>query len=192
MVQALHEARTHPGEVIVLFTDEASFYRQPSQARLWFWMGRKQPKLRYSHRANTVMRVVGTLDAVSGEVLTWDFSRVTASRLSACWLEAAKSYPEAKTIYLVMDNWPVHFHEKAQTAVARDPRLQILPLPTYAPWLNNIEKLWRWVKQRVTHAHPWCDDFQHFKEQVREEFQRLASGSPALRRYCGLDNLFSL
>lgn len=189
-MEALREARARPGEVIVLFVDEASFYRQPTQARLWAWMGRAQPKLRYGHRANTVMRVVGALDAVSGRVQAWDCSRVTAARLGRYWLQAAQSYPEAKSIYLVIDNWPVHFHPKVQTALARDPRLQLLPLPTYAPWLNNIEKLWRWVKQRVTHAHPWCDDFTHFKEQVREEFRRFASGSPELSRYCGLDQLF--
>ena len=56
------------------------------------------------------MRVVGFLDAVSGRVQAWDFNRVTASRLGQCWLRAAQSYPQAKTIYLVIDSWPVHFH----------------------------------------------------------------------------------
>lgn len=174
----------------MLFTDEVSFYRQPSQAWLWAWLGRRQPRLRYSHRANTVMRVVGVLDALSAQVRVWDFPRVTADRLARCWKELGACYPQARKIYLVMDNWPVHFHAKVEAALASEPRIEVLPLPTYAPWLNNIEKLWRWVKQQVTHAHPCCDDFLQFKEQVLAEFHRLASGSPELKRYCGLDKLF--
>jgi transposase len=88
-----------------------------------------------------------------------------------------------------MDNWPVHFHKEAMKPLAADPRVVVLPLPTYAPWLNNIEKLWRWVKGRVTHAQPWSDDFGVFKEHVRAEL-RLASEHPTLRRYCGLERLF--
>lgn len=176
----------------MLFTDEVSFYRQPSQAWLWAAMGRAQPKLRYSHRANTLMRVVGVLDASSARVSAWHFPRVTAARLARCWGQVGSLYPKARKIYLVADNWPVHFHPKVQQALAADPRIEILPLPTYAPWLNNIEKLWRWVKQRVSHAHPWCDDFLLFKQQVMAEFERLAPGSPELKRYCGLEKLFSL
>jgi hypothetical protein len=176
--------------VKVLFTDEVSFYRQPSQAWLWASMGRIQPKLRYSHRANTLMRVVGVLDAMSAQVRVWNFPSVTAERLARCWKELGSLYPQARKIYLVEDNWPVHFHPKVQAALAADPRIEVVPLPTYAPWLNNIEKLWRWVKQRVTHAHPWCDDFLVFKQQILAEFQRLDPGSAELRRYCGLDKLF--
>ncbi len=191
MEQALRAAAADPAQVTVLFTDEASFYRQPSQARLWASLGRSQPKLPYSHSANTLMRVVGLLDALTAQVHVWDFSRVTADRLARCFKEIGNIYPEAQRIYLVMDNWPVHYHPKVKAALAKEPRIQIVSLPTYAPWLNNIEKLWRWVKQRVTHAHPWCNDFKLFKEQVLAELHRLKNGSPELRRYCGLDRLFS-
>lgn len=131
-------------------------------------------------------------DAVSGRVHAWDFGRVTAPKLARCWRELGARYPQASRIYLAMDNWPVHFHPKAQAALRSDPRLTLLPLPTYAPWLNNIERLWRWTKQRVTHAHPWSDDFAEFKAQVRAEFERVAHGPPELKTYCALDKLFSL
>ena len=75
-------------------------------------------------------------------------------RLRQCRLQAARQYPDAQNIYLVMDNWPVHFHPDALDALAQDSRLELLALPTYAPWLNPIEKLWRLVRQRVTHAQP--------------------------------------
>lgn len=174
----------------MLFTDEVSFYRQPTQAWLWHHMGRAQPRLPYSHRANTLMRVIGVLDAQSGRIQAWDYGRATAVRLGKCWSAAVSSYPQAKRIYLVMDNWPVHFHKDALRPLLADPRVKVLPLPTYSPWLNNIEKLWRWVKARVTHAHPWSDDFTVYKEQIRAELRR-ASERPELRRYCGLERLFS-
>lgn len=175
----------------MLFTDEASFYRQPSQAWLWAWMGRRQPRMPYSHRANTLMRVVGFLDAVQGKVTAWDFPKVTAERLGRCFRQIPQLYPQAKRIYLVMDNWPVHLHPKVTAALAQDPRLHPLFLPTYAPWLNNIEKLWRWVKHKVSHSHPWAQDFRVFRQHVMAELHRLATGSLELKRYCGLDNLLS-
>jgi len=185
---ALREVAANPEDVVLLFSDEVSFYRQPTQAWLWYRMGRKQPRMLYSNASNTVMRVLGVLDAVTGRVQAWDLGRVSARRAGRCWREAAAAYPHAKKVYIVLDNWPVHFHTDALSQLARDPRIELLPLPTYSPWLNNIEKLWRWVKERVTHAHPWSDDFNQFREQVMLELAR-ASGMPELHRYCGLGRL---
>jgi transposase InsO family protein len=183
---ALREARESAGKVILLYTDELTLYRQPSQASLWFWRGRLQPKLRYSCRSNTRMRLLGMLDACTGEVFAWDYAKITAVRLGKHWLEAVRSYPEAEKIYIVMDNWPVHFHPSALGPLAQDDRVEILPLPTYAPWLNPIEKLWRLLKQHVCHAHPWCDDFTCFRRQVMQELESFRCGSAEVLRYVGL------
>lgn len=187
-MQAVEQAKAQPGRSVLLFQDEASFYRQPSQAWLWAWMGRRQPRVRYGHRANTRMRLVGFLEAVSGQVLTWDLDRVSAKRLAWCVRQVSAAFPRAERIVLVWDNWPVHQHPTVLEALAEDPRLQLLPLPTYAPWLNPIEKLWRLVRQEVTHAHPWCEDFPHFRTTVMAKLEEFAHGSPRLLRYCGLSS----
>lgn len=111
---ALREVSENPTETVLLFTDEVSFYRQPTQAWLWHHLGRAQPRLPYSNRANTLMRVIGVLDAWNGDLQTWDCNKATAVRLGKCWATAVQSYPAAKKIYFVIDNWPVHFHPKAR------------------------------------------------------------------------------
>lgn len=185
-MQALEEARKYPEGTVLLFEDESSFYRQPSQGWLWAWMGRRQPKMRYSHRSNTVMRVVGFMDGVKGKVLAWDFPKVTVKHLAQCIHEVSRAYPHATKIYLVWDNWPNHQRPKVVEAIQEDRRLVVLPLPTYAPWLNPEEKLWRLVHQEVTHAHPWCDDFILYKQAIMSKLGEFSQGSQRLLHYCGL------
>ncbi|MCB8937396.1 MAG: transposase [Ardenticatenaceae bacterium] len=64
--------------------------------------------------------------------------------------------------------------------------VQLLPLPTYASWLNPIEKLWRWLKQEVLHLHRFSDDWPELREVVASFLDQFATGSDALLRYVGL------
>lgn len=185
-MQALKETREDPEGTVLLFQDEASFYRQPSQGWLWASRGRRQPPMRYSHRSNTLMRVVGFLDVVTGQVLARDFPKVTVERLAQCIGQVSQAYSGVQRIYLVWDNWPNHHHPVVLQAVQNDPRLVVLLLPTYAPWLNAIEKLWRLLHQEVTHAHPWCDDFNQFRQSILNKLEEFSEGSAGLLRYCGL------
>lgn len=102
-------------------------------------------------------------------------------------LEAlSKRYPNHEKIYVILDNWPVHFHKRVTKFVKDNPRIELVPLPTYSPWLNAIEKVWRWVRQRLTHTHPWANDFRLFQEQVRSLFGTLDNGSVDILQYVGL------
>ena len=178
--------RRDPERYVLLFQDEATFYRQPTQASLWARQGRQQPHLRWSHKSNTRTRVVGYLDAVRGRVYSEQTSSVTVTRLIRSLRQLSQWYPTAETIFLVWDNWPVHHHPRVLEALRQQPRVEVLWLPTYAPWLNPIEKLWRCVKQRVTHAHPWCDDFLEYRRNVQDQLDAFAEDSPALLSYVGL------
>jgi len=150
-------------------------------------MGKKQPKMFYSHRSNTRMRVVAFMEAVTGRVFSWDVPQVSVKRLAQCVSRVSAAFPQqVESIYIVWDNWLVHEHPTVQAALRKDERIHVLPLPTYAPWLNAIEKLWRLVRQEVAHAHPWCDDFNTFRATIMGKFAEFDHGSPRLLRYCGL------
>jgi hypothetical protein len=46
------------------------------------------------------------------------------------------------------DNWPIHFESQVVEAAAKA-GVEMVRLPTHAPWLNPIEKLWRKLKQEL-------------------------------------------
>jgi transposase len=185
---ALADARANPGKVEMLYEDEASLYRQPTVAKIFYASGPVQPPVQLACGSNTVMRIAGFLNAVTGAVHSWDGSKITAAKIAKCMKEISALYPQAEKIYVVMDNWPVHFHEKVQRAVAADPRLVIVRLPTYSPWLNPIEKLWRLLKQSVVHAHATSNDFKKFKQIVRDFLLKPTPEPDKLLTYVGLNS----
>ena len=185
MDQIRQASVSQPEEIITVYQDECSFYRQPTQGWLWHSMGRRQPKMRWSNKANTLVRVAGALNPVSGQLHYLMAPKIRTTVLSRFLLGLAKEYPRAKRIYVVMDNWPVHFNPKVLEKLKADPRIELVRLPTYAPWLNPIEKLWRLLRQKLTHAHPYCDDFDLFKVRIQELLATLPNEN-ALLQYVGL------
>ena len=183
---ALEHAHQHPGSVVAVYEDEASFYRQPSQANLWALKGPRQPRMAWSCKSNTLVRVAGALDAVTGTLHHLRASKISVPRLIAFYRQLLDAYPQALMIYVIEDNWPVHFHAKVQTFLARNPRMQVLRLPTYAPWLNKIERAWRLVRQTLCHAHPFCDDFDAYKAHLEARLAGAAADPALMRRYCSL------
>jgi len=181
--RALALARAHPARVALVFGDEAGVYRQPTLAARWFPIG-EEPTAGLSHRANTRHRVAGGLDAVSGRVVRVAGSKVGVAKLKA-FLRALRAADPDRYLFLAWDNWPVHKHPAVLAEAARL-RIRILWLPTYAPWLNPIEKLWRWCKQERLHHHRLADRWDDLKAAVAAFLDRFAHGSDALLRYTGL------
>ncbi|HRE46612.1 MAG TPA: transposase [Aggregatilineales bacterium] len=64
--------------------------------------------------------------------------------------------------------------------------IQMLFLPTYAPSLNPIEKLWRWLRQTMLHLHRLADAWSELKQRVLDFMSQVQTGSPDLLRYVSL------
>lgn len=199
-----------PTRYPLLYLDEFSFYRQPTLDRAYEARGRVQTLARRSHRSNTCARLLAAVDASTGHVHYCQRSTISLTVMRDFWYQLVAAYPQATELAIVLDNWPVHFHPdvlaplKAQCfpfPVLRpanwpaqpSPRarhatlpIQLLQLPTYAPWLNPIEKLWRWLNQEILHLHRLSDRWQELKRRVCAFLDRFAHGSCHLLRYIGL------
>lgn len=217
-IAASHTAsRTSHGRLVTLFQDEVTLHRQLSLATAWAASGREQALAERSYRADTPTRIVGVLDASSGQVLVRRRGRLAVPALVGFYQDVVAAYPEAERLVIVLDNWPVHFHPDLLAALepqacpfpfSRPPSwpdtpsaaavrkwgdlrlpIQLLPLPTYASWLNPIEKLWRWLRQDVVHLHRWADDLPALRAAADVFLAQFTAGSAeaaALLRYTGL------
>jgi len=182
---ALAEAAQQPGQVIVLYLDELTYYRRPSKAPAYAPWGHDQPLALQTPSSNTQTRIVGTLHALTGQVSYLQRSKVGKAALVTFYAQLRQTYPQAARIYVVQDNWPNHKLPEVLAAMAHH-RITPLFLPTYASWLNPIEKLWKWLKQRVIHLHPFAIDLEELRKRVRDFLDQFLAGSLDLIRYVGL------
>ena len=88
-------------------------------------------------------------------------------------LEALLAKHRAETVYVAWDNASTHEDAEVE-AVLRGAagRLILLYLPTYSPWLNPIEMLWRHFRREVTHCELF-DNIEALLEATRDFFDRI-------------------
>ena len=206
----LEQTLSEPERYVLVYLDEFGFERQPTLSWTYTQRATALPLAQRSYRSNTLCRGIGALNALSGQLTYEQHSKITLPRLSNFYQHLVAEYSWAQCIFVVQDNWPVHVHPDIvarlqtqtspfwptvpanwPTAASRRAMPDCLPiqfvfLPTYAPWLNPIEQLWRWVRHDVLHLHPFSDDWLALKQRVLDFMARFSTPSPDLLNYVGL------
>jgi hypothetical protein len=181
-------ASRSPDRYVLLYADEFTYYRQPSCSANYAPQGSDLPHAVRSHRHNSTRRIAASLDVLTGRLLAWQRDRFDRHTLARYFHMVAQAYPNAKRIWIALDNWPVHFHPDVLAALAHTP-IRFLPLPTYAPWTNPVEKVWRKLNQELLHLHPFSHDWEQLKAAIQAFLDRFARGSAQLLREVGLSSL---
>jgi DDE superfamily endonuclease len=181
------QVQTQSEPSVLLYEDELSFYRQPTLAQGYARLGSKGPLAVWSHRSNSYQRIAGCLNALTGQVTYWQRSRFDRYTLLNFFKAVEQAYPAAKVIFVVLDNWPVHFHPDLLAGL-HNTKIQLLRLPTYAPWTNPVEKLWRKLYQEVLHLHPQANHWEALQQRVNHFLDQFQDASPDLLSYVGLSN----
>jgi hypothetical protein len=168
---------------VLVYLDEFTYYRRPDPGRCYAPAGGPGPPAEQGHGRNRKRRVVGALDAATGRLTSWQGGKAGVAELAAFFRRLLAAYPAAAAVYVALDNWPVHFLPGVVGPLAGTP-IRLLRLPTYAPWTNPIEKVWRKLKQEVLYQHDFADDWAGLQAEVG---RWLADADPAdLLRYAGL------
>lgn len=182
----LAAAALDPEQIVVLFVDELTYLHWPLLGRDWGPATGPPPQAARAAPGERRHRVVGALDALTGRVLTHHERSIGKEVFARFLAQLAAAYPQAVRIAVVLDNWPVHHSPVVRAAAAALGRIRLVFLPTYAPWLNPIEKLWAWLKTDVLHLHRLAGHWAEVRAAVVAFLARFADPAPELLWRVGL------
>jgi hypothetical protein len=185
LLSCLRDAAAHPDEVVLLFLDEMGYYRWPKEGRTWAAAApTPAPLAERDGPNNKQWRVIGALNALSGRLDYLDAYIIGREKVIRFYRQLVTAYGQARRIYVVQDNWSIPTHPEVLAVLAEMPQFEAVWLPTYAPWLNPIEKLWRWLREQVLRLHRMAGDWQALREPVNaflSQFAQAADEFAALR-----------
>ena len=138
-----------PGDVFY-YADEFNISWLPTLRAMWSPKGQQvmiptpgQPKRHYG---------LGAVNYHSGETMVIIRKRKRRKEVAEL-LQCLVDKHRTGTIYVAWDNADTHEDDEVEAVVrATAGRLVLLYLPTYSPWLNPIEMLWRHFRREVTHC----------------------------------------
>ena len=77
---------------------------------------------------------------------------------------------------MIVGNRVVHSHDDV-LAAAEQARMEAVALPTYWPWLNPIEKLWRKLRQEVLQMQRMSSQWEELEKRVAAFVDSFSKGS---------------
>ena len=145
------------GEILLYFQDEIDLNLLPGILRCWTQRGSQRKVM--TPGLNQKRYGFGAVNYVSGQTL----HRIEEHKDSAGFCAFAEQFMQTvtqspdyhgQTIILVVDNFRIHTSKKTLDFLKKYAnQLVLFALPTYSPWLNLIERLWKQLRRKVTHNH---------------------------------------
>ena len=89
------------------------------------------------------------LDVATGTVLTQCKRRHRHQEFLAFLRHIDANVPETLDVHLVIDNYCTHKHTKVKAWIARRPRYHVHYTPTYASWINQVERWFGIITQQA-------------------------------------------
>lgn len=184
--EARARSQADPVRFPFLYEDEMSYDLRPRVSRAYAPRGRTVKVARQAARG-WYWRIAGSIDVNTGVLIARQRDHFTVKEMYYYFRFVERRYPKAERITIALDNWPVHFHAFVREELAkRKSRIELLPLPTYAPWTNPTEKVWGLLTKDVLNQHDFVEDWSGLKQAVTDWLAQYEYGSEALLHSVGL------
>jgi len=149
---------------VFYYADEFNLSWLPTLRAMWSPKGQQvmietpgQPKKHYG---------IGAVNYHTGDTVVLIRRRKRRLEIAEL-LEALLDKHPNEIIYVAWDNASTHQDDEVEAVVrGAAGQLILLYLPTYSPWLNPIEMLWRHFRREVTH----CEIFENVKALINASY----------------------
>lgn len=159
-----------PADETVLFSDAVHPEYQSRPAHGWFPKGQKTAVKTTSGRKR--LNIQGALDLETFQFTFVEGEKINAETTRHMLEKIERAYPTQTAIHVILDNARYH-HAKALKLWLESPkrRVKLHFLPSYAPHLNPIERLWGVMHAWVTHNQHYAT-FDAFTAAILKFFRK--------------------
>jgi transposase len=134
----------------LFFFDEANVSWCPQSGRVYRIAG-EEARVETPGQNNTAY-MIGSVEYPSGEGLYEIYPHKTHLEVQAHWQHLLAMYPH-EFLYVVRDNASSHVTPELDPFLLEHKhRFGLVPLPTYSPHLNLIERLWHYMREQITRS----------------------------------------
>jgi transposase len=168
----------------VLYEDEVDIHLNPKIGR--DWMLRGQQRRVVTPGKNEKFYLAGALDVRTGALHTTGAAKKGAALFCELLRLLAATYPRARRIHIVLDNYAVHSARATRNVLVElAGRVVLHFLPPYCPDANRIERVWQDLHANVTRNHR-CKTMNQLLANARRYLTRYVwrqlTGTAALTR----------
>lgn len=138
-----------PDRALVLSVDEKSQIQALNRTQPVLPMGLGYVEgVTHDYIRHGTTTLFAALDVASGKVLTQCKARHRHQEFLSFLRHIDANVPEGLDIHLIIDNYATHKHAKVRAWLAARPRYTVHYTPTYASWLNQVERWFGLITQR--------------------------------------------
>lgn len=148
-------------EIKILCVDEAGFRRDGTLHQGWFLKG-ETPEIPESNGRFESIKLFGAVDPLSGDFsIKRAYNRITTLYYGEFLIYLSNKYND-KELIILQDNAPWHSKNILEKLFKERgiENIHLIRFPKYSPKMNPCEKLWKWIREDVTH----CRYYPYLKE----------------------------
>ncbi len=139
-----------PDHAVVLSVDEKTQVQalQRTQPVLPMGLGYVEG-VTHDYKRHGTTTLFAALDVATGRVITRCKPRHRHQEFLTFLRQIDGSVPHNLDVHLIVDNYATHKHPKVRAWLARRPRYHVHFTPTYASWLNQVERWFGIITQKA-------------------------------------------
>ena len=151
-----------PENEAICFTDGVHPTHNVEPAYGWIKKGVRKEIPANSGRKR--LNISGTIDIVEHKVVVQEDTTLNAETTIKFFKKVEEAYPEKLKVHMFVDN-ASYYRNKNVKKYLENSKIELHFLPPYSPNLNPIERLWKWMKERIVY-NTYYEDFKDFRDAV--------------------------
>jgi transposase len=137
------------------------------------WIKKGERKEIPANSGRSRINLSGMIDIISQKLIVQEDKTLNAAATISFFQKIEVAYPTKKKIHLFSDN-AGYYKNKDVLKYLETSRIELHFLPPYSPNLNPIERLWKWMKERVMY-NTYYKEFYEFKLSIFGFFKLLSN-----------------